>query len=251
MAKKSGNRAVVRANGKRSAPMTVSMKLFAAGCFAELYVLCLRRFYINGTMNQVVAWYDALPWAGCAGLCVLLAGGVWCWTQWKNVPWRLNALCVAAVGGFAAAASFLAHWNQTTVNLFSVLVPAAMLLCVFWGLYDRACALSLTLLGVSLIAAWLSYRTAYQFSPYRVPVKVIITAYLAGLGALASLLRTGKGAVPRFLNRADPTPVYLACGLSAAGLLAALLGAAAAYYAMWTLALAAFGLVVYYTVRQM
>lgn len=226
--------------------MTEGMKLFLVGCAAELYVLILRRYYIVGSTPQMLAWYQALPWAGLAGLAVCAAGAVWAWTRRKDPVWQLNALCAAAVGGFLALASFGAYWNQSTVNLFSVVVPAFMLLCVFWSLYDRSCALSLTILCVSLVAAWVCYRTAYQFSPYRLPVKILSALWLAALAVFPFQVKKVKP-----LRGADPLPVYLACGLSAPGIVAALIGAQAAWYAMWCLALAAFGLVVYYTVRQL
>ena len=34
---------------KREEPMNGAMKFFLAGCVAELYLLIIRRFYINGT----------------------------------------------------------------------------------------------------------------------------------------------------------------------------------------------------------
>ena len=39
---------------KRDEPMTGAMKFFLAGCVAELYLLIVRRFYINGTMDQMI-----------------------------------------------------------------------------------------------------------------------------------------------------------------------------------------------------
>lgn len=248
MAKKTNRGASGRRTGKRSAPLTTGMKLFAVGCAAELYVFILRRCYINGSMSQVVAWYDALPWAGLVGLALCAAGAAWTWAVRKNPVWRVNAGCTALLGAFLALASFAAHWNQSSVNLLSVLVPAAMLLCVFWSLYDRACALSLTILSLSLLAAWLCYRTSYQFSPYRLPVKALVVLALAVLAVGASMLRARK---IKPLRGTDPVPVYLACVLAAVGMLISLIGPQAAWYAMWGLALAGFGLVVYYTVRQL
>ena len=246
MPKKSNRGGSSRRTGKRSAPMTMGMKFFLVGCVAELYVMVLRRYYIVGSTPQMLAWFQALPWVGLAGLAVLAAGAAWAWARRKDPAWRLNAVCVAAMGGFLALASFAAYWNQSTVNLFFVVVPACMLLCVFWSLYDRSCALSLTILCVSLVAAWVCYRATWQLSPYRLPVKIGAAAWLL---ALALFPLRAKKVKP--LKGADLMPVYLACGLSAAAMAASLIGAQAAWYAMWCLALAAFGLVVYYTVRQL
>ena len=37
---------------KNDAPMNGAMKFFLTGCVAELYLLVVRRFYINGTAVQ-------------------------------------------------------------------------------------------------------------------------------------------------------------------------------------------------------
>ena len=43
---------------KRDEPMTSAMKFFLAGCVAELYLLIIRRFYVNGSAVQQIAWFD-------------------------------------------------------------------------------------------------------------------------------------------------------------------------------------------------
>ena len=43
---------------KNDAPMNGAMKFFLTCCVAELYLLVVRRFYINGTAMQQIAWYD-------------------------------------------------------------------------------------------------------------------------------------------------------------------------------------------------
>lgn len=43
---------------KRDEPMNSAMKLFLAGCVAELYLLVIRRCYANGTAQQQIDWYD-------------------------------------------------------------------------------------------------------------------------------------------------------------------------------------------------
>ena len=41
---------------KKDDSMPGAMKFFLAGCVAELYLLVVRRFYVNGTLEKVVAW---------------------------------------------------------------------------------------------------------------------------------------------------------------------------------------------------
>ena len=220
------------------------MKLFLAGCAAELYVLIIRRFYVNGAAPQMVAWNGYLPVLGWIGVAILVLGGV----LWRLRQGKQAALYLAGAGAFLAAASFLAYWNMSTVVLLSVLVPTAMLVGIFWGLYDRACALSLTVMGVALVAAWVCSRTAYQFSPYNAPAKTLVIVFLALMAAGSYLLQAGK---LRRIVPGDPLPVYIACGISAVAMVPALINAAAAGYAMWGLALVMFGMVVYYTVKQL
>lgn len=53
-------------------PMNGAMKFFLAGCVAELYLLILRRFYINADSELTrIAWYDHSSglWPGSARVC--------------------------------------------------------------------------------------------------------------------------------------------------------------------------------------
>lgn len=61
-------------------PMNGAMKFFLAGCVAELYLLILRRFYINADSELTrIAWYDHYLWtlAGI-GAGVLAVGVIGC-----------------------------------------------------------------------------------------------------------------------------------------------------------------------------
>lgn len=59
---------------KRDEPMTSAMKFFLCGCVAELYLLVVRRFYINGTLEQVVSWDSYLNYLLYAGVAVAVVG---------------------------------------------------------------------------------------------------------------------------------------------------------------------------------
>ena len=81
-------------------------------------------------------------------------------------------------------------------------------------------------------------------------VKIFAVVYILVLLAVALLTKQGK--LKKLLPaKADPLPVYVACGLSAVAMLGALFNATVAYYAMWALAIVVFGLAVYYTVKQL
>ena len=59
---------------KRNEPMRSALIFFLAGCVAEFYLLVIRRFYVNGTAEQLVACDDALPYVMGVGAAVALVG---------------------------------------------------------------------------------------------------------------------------------------------------------------------------------
>ena len=139
---------------KREEPMNGAMKFFLAGCVAELYLLIIRRFYINGTIDQVVAWDSYLIGFAWAGVAVAAVGAV------LSVLWRADrkkrkiGWVVLGAGVFLAAVSAVVRINLSVLTLLYVAVPVVMLLGILWSLYDRECAVALTILGVSLLAMW-------------------------------------------------------------------------------------------------
>lgn len=237
---KNQNRKPVK--GKDS--MTGAMKFFVAGCFAELYLLIIRRFYINGTLEQVVAWDSYLHVFTWIGVGILALGAVLS-VLWKTDKKRIVGWGIAGAGAFLAVASFLVHWNMSTLTLMTVVVPLVMLLGILWSLYDRECALALTILAASLIAVWICRRAAAMTL-----VKAAAVVYILILLAVALLVKQKK--LSKLLPaHADPLPVYVACGLSVVAVAVALISSTIAYYAMWVLAAVVFGLAVYYTVKQL
>ena len=235
---------------KRDEPMTGAMKFFLAGCVAELYLLIVRRFYANGVAVQQIAWYDHyLFYLMGAGAVLLAIGGV-CAVLWKSDKKKfVPALSLAAAGAFLGLSAFLIRWNMSTLTLFTVVVPVVMLLGILWSLYDRECALALTILGATLVLLWICRRAgASQY--YGMYVKAVSVIYLLAAAAVALLVKQGK--LRKLLPaNADPLPVYVACGLSVVAIAAALVSTTVAYYVMWVLAIVVFALAVYYTVKQL
>lgn len=248
MAKNPNNK--VKKPVKRDGPMTGAMKVFVAGCLAELYLIIVRRCYINGYAEQQIAWYDVyLKNLILAGVAVLAVGAVLSYLWRKDRSRRLYGWIVTGLGAFLAASSALILWNMSVLTFLSVLVPVLLALCVVWGLYDRECALSLTLLGVSLLMLWVCRRQLTSLY-LGTTVKVAAVVLILILAAVVVLAKQGK--LGRLLpDQTQPTSIYVACGLSAAALAVSLLGTVAAYYAMWVLAIVVFGLAVYYTVKQL
>ena len=70
---------------KRDEPMNGAMKFFLAGCVAELYLLLIRRFYINADSEiQRIAWYDSYLWILTGVGAAILAAGLLCAWLWRN-----------------------------------------------------------------------------------------------------------------------------------------------------------------------
>ena len=202
--------------------MNGAMKFFLAGCVAELYLLIIRRFYINADSElSRIAWYDHYLWmlAGI-GAGVLAVGLIAALTAKANAGRRKTGWALAGAGAFVGIASALVRWNMATLSLMTIVVPVVILLGVLWALYDRECALALTVLGVALLALW-GYRR-YASSMYvGTAVKALVALYLVALIVLAVLTKQGK--TGKLLpETAERLPVYISCGLSAVALLAAL-----------------------------
>lgn len=237
-------------SGKRDEHMSGAMKFFLAGCVAELYLLVIYRFYINADSDlQRIAWYDSYLWVLLGVGAAVLAAGAVCAYLWRGGRKRAWGLLIGAAGLYMGAVAGLVRWNMSVMTLLMVVVPVVMLLGILWNLYDRECALALTILGASLIALWV-FRRGFSSTTVGVYVKIALAIYLVLLIGL--LVQVARKKLPKLLSpQADPLPVYVAGGLSLAAMAIAFVSATAGYYAMWVLGLIAFGLAVYYTVKQL
>ena len=242
---------------KGNEPLRAALKFFAAGCVAELYLLLIRRFYVNGTVDQLLACDEALPYLMGAGAAVAVVGLI-LGLLWRQTAGRRRiGWAVCAAGVFLGGSAWMIRaFYDSALTLLCVVVPVVMLLGILWNLYDRECSWSLTILGVSLIALWVCRRVmdSMYLGTY---VKIAAVVYIVVLAAAAFLAGKAEknggrlGKLQILTAGADPLPVYLACGLSIVALAAALFSSAIAYYAMWALAIVVFALAVYYTVKQL
>lgn len=237
---------------KETESMNGAMKFFLAGCVAELYLLLIRRFYINGSAEQAIAWHDHyLKYLLGAGAVVLVVGLVMAFLCKASKPKQTIGWWVTGAGAFLAVSTgMVMALNASAVNLLSVVVPVAMLLGILWTLYDRECALSLSILGTTLIVLWICKKIIAS-STMGIYVKIGAVVYLVLMCAIAYLLRQGK--LSKLLPaESDELPIYAACGLSVIGVLLAFISnPMITYYTMWTLAIVVFALAVYYTVKQL
>lgn len=237
-------------SAQRDSSMLGAMVFFFAGCIAELFLFVVRRYYVNGYVEEVLAWDEYLKAFAGGGVAVLALGAVLSTVWRKDAVKRVFGWALTALGAFLALASILIRMYMTSaVTLFSVVVPVAMVLCVIWAFYDRECSVALTLLCASLIVVWVCRRLGGSLT-MGIPVRVCAVIYLLLAAGLIWALRQKKA---RWLLPAgtDLSPIYLAGALSAAGVLVAVVSTAAAYYVMWCLGVVVFALAVYYTVKQL
>jgi len=245
MAKNPNNKSKKAA--KQDASMNTAIKFLVTGFLAWLYLMIVRNNYVNGYAEQQIAWYDTyLKTFIFAGVAVLAVGAVlsYLWRQKKNT--RVYGWMIGGLGAFVAIASALVLWNMSSLALLSTFVIVIMVLGIVWSLYDRECALSLTLLGVSLFAVWVcrGHINSIYMGTF---VKVGVVLLIAAMIAVAVLVKQGK-----LVSDKEGLPaVYAACGLSVVALAVSLLGPVIAYYTMWVLAIVVFGLAVYYTIKQL
>lgn len=233
---------------KRDNPMTHAMAFFFAGCVAELYLLLVRKFYIYGTMKQVLIWYDRLMIFAGIGAAVLTVGIALSLLWKKDKEKRVFAWALAALGLFLVISNILIRlYFEPAFMLLSVVVPVGIVLSVLWALYNRECSVAITILCASLIVVWVCRKLIGSIA-LGMPVRIIAVIYLLAVAALVWLAKQGKLGMLLPAN-ADVLPIYVAGGLSALTILVALFSATAAYYAMWCLGVVAFALAVYYTVK--
>lgn len=245
-----------KVNNPKNEPWARAMNFFIAGCLAELYLLVVRRFYINGTIHQVIAWDGYLKIITYAGLGILAAGLIVAFL--KKAGWiRTAGWALVGAGAYLAAASWMIRaYYYTAVTFLCAAVPAAMLLGILWLLYDRECAWSLTILGLDIVMLW-AFRKGLNSVYWRSRVLIGAAVFLVFAAAVAFVAwradRKGGmiGKIHVLPEEADPLPIYIACGISVISIVVGVLSTTIAYYVLWVVAVIVFAIAVYYTVKQL
>ena len=236
--------------------MNRAVVLLIGGLIAEWYLLMADRYYARGTISQTLAWYDYLGvmrWVSLAILIGWLAMMYLC----KQKPMLVKTGGVLACAGafFAFSSVAMRHYFPTSVTILCVLVPVLLLLGIVYLFYQGEFSVQATELAMALGAVLLLGRSGSM------AVKVCAGAAIVGIAALLActlnlkknggVMKLSGENVQLFGVKAD---YRLALGVPVLCLAAVLVTLAVpmfAFYTTWVLAIVAFMLAVYYTVKLM
>ena len=237
-----------------------AMILLMLGIIVECYLLVMNTYYVKGAVGQVLTAMNVLKMLYYVG-CALFGAGLVFWVMRKTrtriapaAPWLLCA------GFFFSVSSqiMLKIYPQGT-KLMCVLVPVAMLLGIIFLLYPREFSVQALALTAALMAMYLIHRGSGVESWGGIVTGCSIFAACAVAVLAIAVFKAGKddgrlkrlGGVRIVSQGADYRLIYAVLAVCFAVIIAALLVASIAYDALWALAIAAFLLAVYYTVKMM
>lgn len=258
MTKKPAKKPAEHKGKRKNDPWRGASWALLLGCVGELYLRLIYKYYIYGTLDQVLGWYDYLKVSIWLGLAVAALGGAGLWVWRRSRGWKRPLSALALGGGlFLAMTGFLVvRLYSAPITLLSVAVPAVAIMAILWYLYERECACCLSVLGLDLLVIWICRRGLGNIY-WHGKVLAGAVAFLVCLATLAGLTRylSGKrGLLGRYRllpEGFDALPIYAACGIAAATTVLTLVSTAAAYYCFYGVAVLLFALAVYYAIRQL
>ena len=232
--------------------MNRAVLLLTCGLIAEWYLLMVDRYYARGTISQFITWYDVLGvlmWVGLAAI----AGGAVLLALRARKAWfcKTGAALVFGGGFFTVTSVLMRRFYPSGVTAMCVLVPVALLLGIVYLFYQAEFSVQATALAMGIAALVLLGRSGST------TVRACAVVALAGIAALLAcvcLLKKNGGSWKQtrvFAANADYRLALAVPALCFVLVLAALFVPAIAFYATWVLAVAAFALAVYYTIKLM
>ena len=230
--------------------------LLIAGLVAEWYLLMAERYYARGSALQMLAWYDYLGVMRWVGLGVL-AVGVVMWTQLaKKALLEKTGAALAAAGLFFAFSSFAMRYAwPTSVTAMCVFVPVVLILGIIYLFYQAEFSVQATALAMALFALALLGRSTSTLVMVLAGVALVGVAVLLGCTLLlksnGGVLKAGEKKLRIFPANTDYRLTLAVLALCLALVVVAMLVAGVAFYATWALAVVAFVLAVYYTIKLM
>lgn len=247
-------RALRREKSERN--MNRAVVLLIAGLVAEWYLLMADRYFVRGTISQLVAWADYLEVMVWVGLVAFVAGAVLLILRAKAPRLKIVGCSLLGVGGFFAFSSAVMRYVYPLgVTVMCVLVPVLLILGIICLFYQAEFAIQAAALAMALGALVLLNRST--------STRVKACAVLAILGVavlcvFSLMLEKNAGTFGKGNKRvrvigpnADYRLLFGVLALCLVAVLAALFVPAAAFYGTWALAIVAFVLAVYYTIKLM
>lgn len=232
---------------------------FGGAVILEFFLLLLNRFYINfGPSGATMAFGLArmlrvLAWVG---LAAAIGCGVWWWLSRRKgrKTFLPGALTIVAAALFLCAL-VSSVWTTVGVQFLYLSVPATAVLALIYYLYQREFFLVALQGAVALFAMW-SYRKLIVTQPaLTYGIMALCAVSVVALCALVFVLQRKDGKLGKrrvLTKKANYAMLYAAGGVTLCALLAALLlGATAAYWALFLVVAWLFAAAVYYTVRLM
>ncbi len=255
MAKNSNDKRIERRE-RSERNMNRAVILLIAGLVAEWYLLMVDRYYARGTIEQMLNWYDALGLLRWCGLAALAAGIALFVLRGKQTWFDALGRVLMGIGGFFAFTSIcMRHYYPVSVTVMCVLVPVLLILGIVYLFYQAEFSVQATALAMALGAIVLLGRSSST------SVKLCAALSLLGVAALAvgtmllkkngGVFKTGDKLLRLFPANMDYRLTLGVLGLCFVLTLVVLFASAVSFYAVWALAIVAFVLAVYYTIKLM
>ena len=235
------------------------MGLMGVLAVAEIYFLMCYRFFVQGSVQNVVTMSSLIGGVSYAGLALLIVGLVLAFMR-RGKKYGHAAAWAALLGGllFAGGRLMLAIYPAGT-QLMCVAVPLLALAGFVYYLYQKEFFVSGLGLGFGAFAMWLAHRAVGTgWSSRYVLVDAAVLAVIVALLVFCIVVgknggKWGKEEKERviFSESTDYRVAYGALILTAIGVLLAIFLPAVGLYMMWASLALLFVIAVYYTVHLM
>lgn len=255
MAQRSNDKRLERQK-KSDQNMYRAVILLIGGLVAEWYLLMAERYYARGSALQMLAWYDYLGVMRWIGLGVLIAGAVLLLQREKKSWFGKAGAAMLAVGGFFAFSSFAMRYAwPTSVTAMCVFVPVVLILGIIFLFYQAEFFVQASSLAMALFALVMLGRSTSKlvmfFSGVAVAGIAVLLALTLWFRKNGGVLKSGDKKLRVFPANTDYRLALGVMVLCLALVLVAMFASGVAFYATWALAVIAFVLAVYYTIKLM
>lgn len=232
--------------------------LFLVGLAAECYLFVLYRAAV-GTINSMLACYNAIKWLSWLGLIMLVAGAAVGYVKRNDRKLRSAMLWVAGAGLFLGLSGWImsqfSNDNKGIITM-CIMVPILAVLGLVFLLYQHECFYATTALAGAMFTVWVR-SSSLNAGGWRTAVivgAVLAAAVLVGAAALARKAQQSEGklwGVRVCSLECDYRILYVVFAAAFVCVLLAVAIPAIAYYLMWALGILLFAEVVYYTSKLM